>query len=236
MRLLVYLLFCISILACSKSGSQSIATGSSATVPTLPTITNAYLALGDSYTIGQSVTENERFPAQLANFLQSQAKNIGSPNYVATTGWTTIDLQNAINNQNLQPKYDIITLLIGVNDQYQHLDTGGYAIRFRQLLLKAITLAKDNKQHVFVLSIPDYSATPFVPAAQKPSVSKEIDFFNSINKRITDSLQVSYTDITPASRQAATNPSLIANDGLHPSGLQYKLWVDLLAPKVAQVL
>lgn len=195
-----------------------------------------YLALGDSYTIGQSVSENERFPAQTVALLKQQGITISSPSYIAQTGWPTSDLQQAIATNNPSPTFDIVSLLIGVNDQYQHMDTSGYAVRFTQLLQKAIELAKGKKTNVFVLSIPDYSATPFVAAYDKARVSKEIDEFNAINKRITTAYSVSYTDITPISREAASNPSFIANDNLHPSGSQYAAWVQLLVPKIKSAL
>ena len=194
-----------------------------------------YLALGDSYTIGQSVNETERFPAQTISLIKQQAIRLADPIYIATTGWTTEDLQNAIASRNPSAA-DVVSLLIGVNDQYRGLDTSGYAIRFTQLLDKAIQLAKGKKTNVFVLSIPDYSVTPFVSPDQKARVSMQIDWFNAINKRITLANGISYTDITPSTREAATNPSLIASDNLHPSALEYKKWADMLAPKMKAVL
>jgi len=195
----------------------------------------SYLALGDSYTIGQSVSESERFPAQTVSILRQLGVKIGIPVYIAQTGWTTANLQQAITNQN-PSTFNVVTLLIGVNDQYQRVDTGTYAIRFSQLLEKAIQLAKGNKANVFVLSIPDYSATPFVATADKTRISTEIDWFNRINERVTLFNGVSYTDITPSTRQAATNASLIATDNLHPSGSEYRKWAEILAPKIKAVL
>jgi lysophospholipase L1-like esterase len=195
-----------------------------------------YLALGDSYTIGQSVAVEARFPEQTAQILKLQKINISKIDYIATTGWTTVNLMSAINSQNPPANYDIVTLLIGVNDQYQHLDTGGYRTRFTQLLNKAVQLAGNRPSRVVVLSIPDYSATPFVPAPQKPNVSAEIDAFNTINKQITLANNIAYVDITPPTRQAATDNTLVANDGLHPSGTEYKKWAVLLAPIIQKVL
>lgn len=194
-----------------------------------------YLALGDSYTIGQSVSEGERFPAQAVAILKQQGIKIANPVYIAQTGWTTSSLQQAILSQN-PSTFDVVSLLIGVNDQYQRMDTGGYAIRFTQLLEKSIQLAKGKKANVFVLSIPDYSVTPFVGLADKQRVSMEIDWFNAINKRITLAYGISYTDITPSTRLAATDPSLIAVDNLHPSGSEYRVWAGMLAPKMKSVL
>jgi lysophospholipase L1-like esterase len=195
-----------------------------------------YLALGDSYTIGQSVAVEGRFPSQTVALLRQGGLRVADPVYIAQTGWTTANLQHAITTQNPAPTYDMVSLLIGVNDQYQSGDTSGYALRFTQLLEKAIMLARGKKERVFVLSIPDYSVTPFVPAAGKERVSKEIDAFNAINFRITTAYGVSYTNITPSSREGATNADLIAADGLHPSALEYKKWAEQLAPKIRAAL
>jgi lysophospholipase L1-like esterase len=194
-----------------------------------------YLALGDSYTIGQSVSPQERFPAQTAALLRQQNINIKVPQYIATTGWTTANLLSAIASQNLQPRYDVVTLLIGVNDQYQGVDTASYRQRFTQSLLKAIELA-GLKSHVFVVSIPDYSVTPFVAASDKAKVRQEIDWFNAINLQVSQQMNITYVDIIPSSREGATNAALIAGDGLHPSGLEYKKWAAMLAPLIRQVL
>ena len=194
-----------------------------------------YLALGDSYTIGQSVSESERFPAQITSILKQQGTRISNPVYLAQTGWTTANLQQAIAGQNYST-FNVVTLLIGVNDQYQKIDTNNYALRFTQLLDKAILLAKGKKTNVFVLSIPDYSVTPFVAITDKSRVSMEIDLFNAINKRITLMYGISYTDITPSTRMAATNPSLIAADNLHPSGSEYRKWAEMMVPKMKAVL
>jgi lysophospholipase L1-like esterase len=192
-----------------------------------------YLALGDSYTIGQGVLESERFPAQIVSLLPAR---IRKPEYIAVTGWTTANLINAINDQNPRGPYDLVTLLIGVNDQYQGVDTATYRTRFTQLLQRAVQLAGAKPTHVFVLSIPDYSATPFVPQADKQRVAREIDLFNAINRQITTQSNITYVDITPSTRQVATNASLIASDGLHPSGMEYKKWAEMLAPLIKQVL
>jgi len=204
--------------------------------PSMNDTAKKYLALGDSYTIGQSVGETERFPAQTVALLRQQNIKIKDPEYIAITGWTTANLMSAINSQNPKGPYAAVTLLIGVNDQYQGVDTATYRTRFTQLLNKVVELAGAKKTNVFVLSIPDYSVTPFVPTADKERVRKEIDIFNSINKQITLQNNIAYVDITPSTREGATNPSLIAGDGLHPSGLEYKKWAEMLAPVMKQVL
>lgn len=196
-----------------------------------------FLALGDSYTIGQSVQPNERFPAQTVELLRMDSVGIQAPQYIATTGWTTTNLMAAINSQFLTNDYDVVTLLIGVNDQYQHHDTAGYAGKFEALLNKAITLAGGKRTHVFVLSIPDYSVTPFVSAPNKPFVHTQIDMFNAINKEITGHYSgVAYVDITPLTREAENDLSLLAFDELHPSGKEYRKWAEKLAPLIKEVL
>lgn len=195
-----------------------------------------YLALGDSYTIGQGVAAEERFPAQTVRLLKQFGINIKDPLYIATTGWTTQNLITAINQQNPQAPFDVVTLLIGVNDQYQRMDTAGYRTRFTQLINKSVELAGNKSSGVVVLSIPDYSATPFVNATDKPRVRKEIDEFNFINKQVAMQNNIQYLDITPSSREAEKDPTLIAGDGLHPSEKEYKKWAERLAPILKTVL
>jgi lysophospholipase L1-like esterase len=187
----------------------------------------SFLALGDSYTIGESVSIAERFPAQTAVLLRAKGIAVKDPVYIARTGWTTTDLKNAIASSTLTPPYDIVTLLIGVNDQYQGMDTAGYRTRFTQLLQKAIELAGNKTDHVYVLSIPDYGVTPFGGGSAR--ISKEIDDFNMINKEITLAYGVRYVDITPISKKAANDQSYTAGDGLHPSGKQYGEWGLLIS-------
>jgi lysophospholipase L1-like esterase len=232
MKLVFFIVFSLLAFSCGKKGGLE--------TPPLPPVgmpsASTYLALGDSYTIGQSVPQAERFPAQTVAILRQQGVSVENPVYIAQTGWTTGNLQSAIEAQNPPASFDVVTLLIGVNDQYQRMDTGGYALRFTRLLEKSISLAKGRKDRVFVLSIPDYSATPFVPERDKERVAKEIDLFNAVNSRIAGAYGVSYTDITPSSREAAGNSSLVATDNLHPSGAEYRKWAELLAPKIKAAL
>ena len=140
----------------------------------------SFLALGDSYTIGESVSSSERFPAQTADLLKTMGIRMGTPQYIAQTGWTSQDLQDAIKRSSLLTEYKVVSLLIGVNDQYQGLDTGAYRRRFSQLLEQALQLTGNRTKNVFVLSIPDYGVTPFGGGSKR--ISKEIDDFNAINK------------------------------------------------------
>ena len=193
-----------------------------------------YLALGDSYTIGQSVLEAERFPNQTVSLLKSQGIKINDPKIIATTGWTTKNLIDALNANPPQNNYDVVSLLIGVNNQYQGRSIDEYKTEFTLLLNRAVQFAGNKPKHIFVLSIPDYSVTPFANGYDKAKIAAEIDQFNSENKKISIQLGVNYLDITPISREA--DPALIASDGLHPSGKQYKRWADLLAPMMLLVI
>ncbi len=184
-----------------------------------------FLALGDSYTIGESVSEKERWPVQLAKKLREKGQSIGEPLIIATTGWRTDDLMNAVNKAHLKNEYDLVSLLIGVNNQYQGKSSEQYVIEFEDLLKTAIQLAKGKKENVFVVSIPDYGYTPFGKPKQA-EISKALDRFNEINKRITEKAGIKYINITDISRQGIQQPELVADDGLHPSGKMYSLWVD----------
>ena len=225
-------MFCLLQLACKKPASPTaVYTGTGGNTGQLKT----WLALGDSYTIGQSVAAADRFATQTANLLKLAGVNMGEPDYIATTGWTTSNLSTTIATQN-PVKHDVVSLLIGVNDQYQTHDTSGYRQRFTGLLNTAIQLANGKTSNVFVLSIPDYSVTPFAAGADTAQIRKELDWFNAINQQVTQSYAIAYLDITPGTRLAKTNPALLAFDGLHPSKLEYKNWADRLAPMMLPVL
>lgn len=196
----------------------------------------SWLALGDSYTIGESVNEEERFPFQTITLLKKSNIYFKEPEYIAVTGWTTQNLLEGIAQKNLQERFNVVSLLIGVNDQYQHFDTAGYRIRFTACLEKAIELADNIKEHVFVLSIPDYSVTQFAAQMDSARISKEIEAFNAINKAVTLSYNIHYTDITPLTREAKNDKALIALDGLHPSGKEYAKWAVLLAQEIKNIL
>jgi lysophospholipase L1-like esterase len=192
----------------------------------------SFLALGDSYTIGQSVGVENSWPVQLTGLLIAEGLDVQKPEIIAQTGWTTQDLKKAIAKADLDPTYDLVSLLIGVNDQYQGVDISKYPSNFRFLLEKAVALAGNKPDHVLVLSIPDYGATPFGKQKNSKKISAEIEKYNSISKSIADSLGVHYINITPISEKAKTNPALVAYDGLHPSAKMYKQWVEKVIPIV----
>ncbi|MEP6894775.1 MAG: SGNH/GDSL hydrolase family protein [Chloroflexota bacterium] len=185
-----------------------------------------YLALGDSYTIGESVDEAERWPNQLADFLKAG----GLPTEVtiiARTGWTTSELWDGVQADKINPPYDLVSLLIGVNNQYRGYDINEYRKQFTFLLNKSIEYTGGNPKRVIVLSIPDWGVTPFARGEDSAQIAKDIDAYNAINREETEKAGAFYVDITPISREAANDRSMIAADGLHPSGKMYTEWAKL---------
>lgn len=199
-------------------------------------LTRSYLALGDSYTIGESVKEDERYPVLLAKKLNEKQIKIDTPRIIACTGWTTDELISAIQTQNPPNNYDLVSLLIGVNNQYRDYPNRTYCIEFEQLLKIAIQQAKGNAKRVFIVSIPDYSVTPFASNSNTAKIAQEIDNHNQIAQEISKKYQVKYFDITPISRKAKNDLSLIADDGLHPSGKMYAEWTHLMLDEVVMML
>lgn len=183
-----------------------------------------FLALGDSYTIGQSVPPDARWPNQLADTLQSLGYAIDALDIVAQTGWTTGDLIYALDGDPPSQNYTLVSLLIGVNNQYSGGSLSTYEDEFQELLVKALQYAGSDPSRVFVLSIPDYAYTPF--GQDLSDVSEEIDQFNAANEAIAATYGIPYIDITDISRRGLDQPELVAGDGLHPSAVMYELWVD----------
>jgi lysophospholipase L1-like esterase len=196
----------------------------------------AYLALGDSYTIGESVGREDRYPEQAVQLLRADHQPCGDPEIIATTGWTTADLLNALPGKASSATYGIVTLLIGVNNQYQGLSRSAYRDEFTSLLERSIQLAGNKPAHVIVLSIPDYSVTPFARGSDRARIAAEIDSFNAINLDVSGKFHVHYLDITAESRKAAGDPSLIAADGLHFSGKEYAIWAGIMEPEMKGIL
>ncbi len=230
-KLLSVLLLPALLNACSKPApAQTPIAGNPAdTSVSMPAGNDrTYLALGDSYTIGQSVDSADRYPAQTTDLLRRKNIQFQSVQFIAATGWTTLNLQSAIAAEKPKGPYAAVSLLIGVNDQYQTGDTTNYRGHFTQLLETAIYLAGNNKQHVFVLSIPDYGVTPF--GANYPAAGMQIDEFNAINESVTLQYGIAYINVTGISRDDAGDASMLAYDGLHPSGRQYAQWAAVLEP------
>jgi lysophospholipase L1-like esterase len=203
------------------------------TVPQTQNQTFSYLALGDSYTIGQSVCETCRFPEQLKKSLSHLNPNNTYPlKVIAQTGWTTTNLISAIDLQNPASDYDLVTLLIGVNNQYQNRSFSLYEKEFPESVTKAIALAKGDKTNVIVISIPDYAYTPYGQESGIQSmISMEIDRYNTFAKKYCIDNTIEFINITDITRQGLTNTNLVAQDGLHPSELAYSLFVERILPK-----
>lgn len=195
-----------------------------------------YLALGDSYTIGESVAQSERWPVQLAAALNKAGVGVPAPEIIATTGWTTNELNDGIAKADPNGPYDLVSLLIGVNNQYRGWSIEEYREQFAALLTQAIDFAGGRTSRVFVVSIPDWGVTPFAAGRDREKIASEIDAFNAAAREIAEERGVAFVDITPGSRQAASDASLVAEDGLHPSGKMYSQWVELIFPVVRSLL
>lgn len=195
-----------------------------------------YLALGDSYTIGEQVASEENFPHQTVFMLNEQGLRTSSPEIIAVTGWTTDELMSAIKERNLQGSYSFVTLLIGVNNQYRGRSVENYKEEFTELLNQAILYANGHVRHVFVLSIPDWGATPFAKGKDRKAIAEAIDAYNEAQKKIVLDHKCNWLDITDSTRKNATDPEYLAGDGLHPSGKEYKIWSERLVPMVKNQL
>jgi len=196
--------------------------------------TLSYFALGDSYTIGESLPLEDNFPHQTVALLRKKGIPMVDPEIVAKTGWTTDELMDAITKRSLKSSYDYVSLLIGVNNQYRGRDIAAYQKEFEQLLLQAIQFAGGKPEHVFVLSIPDWGATPFAEGRDRAKVASEIDQFNFANLKIAQQYKIHYIEITSGTREAKQDLTLVAEDKLHPSKKEYGRWAEKLSRAIAQ--
>lgn len=220
-----WILVLLFLSSCSGMSTPDTATSAAEPVPAK----GRYLALGDSYTIGESVAEAERFPVQLAREL-----GLSDPAIVAKTGWTTDELGHALDAVRLAGPFDLVTLLIGVNNQYRGRDAEQYRGELAELLQRAIGFADGDAKKVVVVSIPDWGVTPFAEGRDRAKIAAEIDHYNAINREEAARAGARYVDITPVSR--GNDPALVAGDGLHPSGKQYGEWVKLIVPEARVAL
>lgn len=194
------------------------------------------LALGDSYTIGEGVAEADRWPVRLATMLRARGSRVAEPKIVARTGWTTDELSSGIDAARPDSAYDLVTLLIGVNNQYRNRSEAEYRAQFRVLLSRAIGFARGKASHVLVVSIPDWGVTPFAGDRDRSAIARAIDRFNAANREEAIRAGAQYADITPLSRRAAGDGSLVADDGLHPSAAMYTSWLDVILPLAVRIL
>ena len=236
LRYLALLLPLAFVCACGADDDDGLLTVTP-TLPTVPTDTTiSYLALGDSYTIGTDVGEEDRWPVQLARLLAERERIGVEPlDFIARNGWRTDNLANGIAAAAPQRNYDLVSLLIGVNDQFQGFDPNGYGERFAGLLSTSLRLAGGDTSNVFVVSIPDYAFTPF--GGGREDISRAIDRFNDTARKIAERNGVPFYSVTEISRRGLAEPVLVASDDLHPSGVQYRRWVEevLLTQVAAQL-
>ena len=201
-------------------------------------MTARYLALGDSYTIGEGIAPEDRWPVRLADALRSEGIAIDAPRIVATTGWTTDELDAAIDAAALRPPFDLVSLLIGVNDQYRGRDVATYAPAFEALLARAIGFAGGDATRVFVLAIPDWGVTPFGAHSGRDTaaIARELDAYNAAAAAVCAARGVAFVDIAPVSRARGGEPEMLADDGLHPSAALHAAWAQLALPVARAVL
>jgi lysophospholipase L1-like esterase len=191
-----------------------------------------FLALGDSYTIGEQVLLTETFSYQTVQLLRNKNIEIAAPEIIAKTGWTTDELQTAINENVFLEKYDFVSLLIGVNNQYRGRSVEEYKIEFEILLKQAISFAGNKNTNVFVLSVPDWGVTPFAADRDVAKIALEIDSYNAACEKITLQYNCTFIYITTAQRADAHDAEMLASDGLHPSRKEYAKWAALLSEKI----
>lgn len=195
-----------------------------------------FLALGDSYTIGEGVAEADRWPNQLVRALRSRGIAVDPPQLIARTAWTSDELADAITAARVEHRFDVVSLLVGVNDQYRGRPVTAFEPEFAQLLQRAIGFANDRAGHVFALSIPDWGATPFAEGRDRALVTREIGMYNESGERLARAAGVRWFDVTTITREMLRDPSLVAPDGLHPSSAMYARWAELLLPHVVSVM
>lgn len=205
---------------CTNSKTDTV------TPPITQSTYKSYLALGDSYTIGESVPVSDRFPVILVQKLKDRDILYETPNIVAKTGWTTGELINALDEANIQRNFDLVTLLIGVNNQYRGLSIDEYRTEFKDLLGRALIFAANKPENVRVVSIPDWGVSPFASSRDGAQIAQEIDAFNAVKKEETEALNIKFIDITEVSRTALNREEYFASDGLHFSGEMHELWVE----------
>lgn len=231
MRTLLSLVFGLILMSCS-SGKDTFSNSNNHKPSVESTAAFHYLALGDSYTVGESVPNDQSFPAQLKDSLQTSLNTSIALEIIAVTGWRTDNLQNAVNSGTKRTSYDLVTLLIGVNNQFQNRPFEQYEREFPELLERAITLANGSPKNVLVVSIPDYAFTPFGQNRDRDKISREIDAYNEFAATVARNKGVPFVNITDITRKGLEDPSLVANDGLHPSGKAYNQFAKRIYPLI----
>lgn len=225
---IVFLLFVLWFVSCSSDNDSN--------TEIIQPKNYKYLALGDSYTIGQSVCETCRFPIQLQDSIKKYitVNDTFQTQVIAQTGWTTTNLKTAIATQNPTNDFDLVTLLIGVNNQYQNMPFDLFQQEFSELVVKAIELGKNNKENLIVVSIPDYAYTPF--GNGNTNISSQIAIYNTFIENYCTANAITYVNITDITQLGLAQPDLVATDGLHPSSLAYSKFVERILPKALIII
>lgn len=214
----------------------SLSTFYTVVAPDNPPDKITYLALGDSYTLGEGVKEFERWPVQLAEAISAKGLAVSPPVIIARTGWTTDELMVELDRRNIADTFDLVSLLIGVNNQYSGRSAAQFRTELVQLITKAVELAGGKSSQVLLISIPDWGVTPFAMGRDRARIAREIDEFNTIVRQEADARNIKFFDITPISRLAKDDLNLLAADRLHPSAKMYALWVQLMLDDVLKGL
>lgn len=227
-------------IACSRDNGTTVSPPSPVGGNRLPVDSSApeksYLALGDSYTVATSIPATGSYPVQTVGQLRAAGIAFSAPKIIATNGWTTTNLLDALADEKPVKAYDMVTLLIGVNNQYQGGSIDNYKDQFSELLGKCIAYTGNRPAHVIVLSIPDYSVTPFARGHNQEAISAEIDAFNDANREITLAQGAQYLNITNDSRTAGLSSVMLAGDGLHYTAAEYTIWAKGLVPLFAAAI
>lgn len=205
-------------------------------MPDEPQAVLTYLALGDSYTIGEGVREAERWPVQLSSQLNAAGIKVQSPLIIARTGWTTDELMAELDRRAISDTFDLVSLLIGVNNQYRGRPVSQFRTELVQLINRAIQYAGGDTSRVFLVSIPDWGVTPFAMGRDRVQIASEINAYNEVIRQEAEARNILFFNITDISRLAATDNSLLADDRLHPSGKMYRMWVELMLPVIIKRL
>ncbi|MBC3538867.1 SGNH/GDSL hydrolase family protein [Rufibacter sediminis] len=221
---------------CSTADTEEAENVPTPKIPASPSASATYLALGDSYTIGQSVPATERWPVYLANMLAQEGNAVGEPRIIAQTGWTTADLLQRVKAEKLDGGFGLVSLMIGVNNQYQGRSLEEFRAQFRELLSLSTTLGQKDPKNVVVLTIPDWGATPFGASRDQASISTQIKKFNEVIKAEAGAAGITVVDIYELSLQARESPALVAPDGLHYSGLMHQQWAQRVLPEAKKKL
>lgn len=230
------LVIILSILQCSCKADSDNDKVKPIPMPDEPQAVLTYLALGDSYTIGEGVRETERWPVQLSGLLNTAGIRVQSPLIIARTGWTTDELMAELDRRQIANTFDLVSLLIGVNNQYRGRPVSQFRTELVRLIDRAIQYAGGDTSRVFLVSIPDWGVTPFATGRDRAQIASEINAYNEVIRQEAEARNILFFNITDISRLAATDNSLLADDRLHPSGKMYRMWVELMLPSVIKRL